>query len=222
LPAILVGCASTNTEYPRASIFPYSTQQKMQAAEHWNILAANEAKLITEKLTGNPVIHISCVSSGCAKSSQYRSDFSEAYKEFLTSHLVNNGASVAIENERNSYSLEYHVQVVAHRDRGGLPAKVGQTTGDVAAIYGIYQAANNWTKPALALVPLAVGTDIYLHNRELTQTTNSEVLVTTKITKDNRVLVSNSNVYYFNAGDASHYLNRFSYDSKDLRVTNVN
>jgi len=220
LPLFAIGCASTNIEYPRATLYPSSTQQKMQAAEHWNVLAANEAKLITSKLSSSPVIHISCNSASCTKGGRNSSPFAEAYNEFLTSHLVNNGARVAISKESDSYTLEYHVQVVSHTDRSGLPLKPGTLTGGYAAAYGIYQAAENWSNGSLIALPLAVAGDLYLQNVEETDASNSEVLVTTKITKGNRVIVSNSHIYYFNAGDASHYTNKAK--AKGFSVTNVN
>jgi len=188
----------------------------MQAAAHWNILAANEAKLISSKLAGSPVIHISCKSSGCSDKGVNNSPFAEAYREFLTSHLVNNGASVAIQRESGAYNLEYHVQVVTHNDRDGLPAKPGTLSATAAAAFGIYKAANDFSNPAQAVIPLAILGDLALYNAVETSTSNTEVLVTTKITQGNRVITSNSSVYYFNAGDANHYSN------KGIAVTNVN
>jgi len=217
-----VGCASKNLEYPRATTFPYSTQQKMQAAAHWNILAANEAKLISSKLAGSPVIHISCQSSGCSDKGVNNSPFAEAYREFLTSHLVNNGASVAIQKEPGAYSLEYHVQVVTHNDRGDLPRKPGILSLNAGAAYGIYKATHDFSNPAQILIPLIAIDELILYNTVETSTSNTEVLVTTKITKGNRVITSNSSVYYFNAGDASHYRKKRSFSSKNFSVTNIN
>jgi len=216
LSVFFVGCASKNLEYPRATTFPYSTQQKMQAAAHWNILAANEAKLISSKLAGSPVIHISCQSSGCSDKGVNNSPFAEAYREFLTSHLVNNGASVAIQKEPGAYSLEYHVQVVTHNDRGDLPPRPGTLSATAAAAFGIYKATHDFSNSAQIIIPLAILGDLALYNAVEASTSNTEVLVTTKITQGNRVITSNSSVYYFNAGDANHYSN------KGIAVTNVN
>jgi len=217
LSVFFVGCASKNLDYPRATTFPYSTQQKMQAAAHWNILAANEAKLISSKLSGSPLIHISCKSSGCGANGMNNSPFAEAYREFLTSHLVNNGANVAINKESGAYNLEYHVQVVTHNDRDGLSAKPGALSATAAAAFGIYKAVNDFSYPARAVIPLVVLGDLALYNAVETSTSNTEVLVTTKITKGNRVITSNSSIYYFNAGDVSHYSQKAR-----LPVTNVN
>lgn len=211
-----VGCASKNLQYPSATMYPSSSQQKMQAAAHWNILAANEAKLITAKLSGNPLIHISCKSSSCAGTNAHSSPFSEAYREFLTSHLVNDGAQVAIQNESGAYNLEYHVQVVTHNDRGGLSPKAGTLSVAGAISYGIYKAANDFSRPARALIPLAILGDLALYNAVGTSSSNTEVLVTTKVTKGNRVITSHSSIYYFNAGDVNHY------EKSGMAVTNIN
>lgn len=210
LSALIIGCASKNSEYPRATMHPYSKQQKMQAAEHWNVLAENEAKLIVEKLPDSPLIYISCSSNaGCGERTGRITPFSEAYTQLLTTHLVNSGAAVTISDEPNSLLLEYHVQVITHKDRGGLPVtKPGELTAGATAAYTIYQAAENWSKPGLVAVPIVIGTDLYRYHKEETSVSNSEVLVTTTIRDGNRILVSDSRVYYFNAGDASHYENR--------------
>jgi len=220
LSVFFVGCASKNLDYPRATTFPYSTQQKMQAAAHWNILAANEAKLISSKLSGSPLIHISCKSSGCGGNSVNNSPFAEAYREFLTSHLVNNGASVAIQKESGAYNLEYHVQVITHNDRDVLAPRPGTLSATAAAAFGIYKATHDFSNPAQIVIPIAILGDLALYDAVETSTSNTEVLVTTKITKGNRVITSNSSVYYFNAGDASHYSKAAK--GKTFSVTNVN
>jgi hypothetical protein len=222
IPALFIGCAPINSEYPRATLHQSSTQQKMQAAEHWNVLAENEAKLITEKLPISSIIHISCVSnSSCGERSAYSTPFSEAYSQLLTTHLVNNGAMIAIDDEPNALMLEYHVQVVTHNDRGRLPhAKPGALTAGAAAAYGIYQAAENWSNPGLVAIPIVIGTDLYRYNKKETGASNSEVLVTTKIRDGNRILVSDSRVYYFNAGDANHYVKRKT-NSNFMSVTDI-
>jgi len=218
LSVFFVGCASKNLDYPRATMHPYSAQQKMQAAAHWDLLAANEAKLISSKLSGSPLIHISCKSSGCGEGSANNSPFAEAYREFLTSHLVNNGASVAIQRESGAYELEYHVQVVTHNDRDGLPWKPGALSGTSALAFAIYKATHDFSNSAQIVLPLAILGDLALYNAVETSASNTEVLVTTKITKGNRVITSNSSVYYFNAGDEGHYRNAV----KSIAVTNVN
>lgn len=222
LPALVIGCASKNSEYPRATMHPYSTQQKMQAAEHWNVLAENEAKLITEKLPNSPLIYISCTSNtNCGERMADSTPFSEAYSQLLTTHLVNNGVMVAIDNEPNALMLEYQVQVVTHNDRGNLRrTKPGELTAGAAAAYAIYQAAENWSNPGLVAVPLVIGADVYNYNRVETKASNSEVLVTTRVRDGNRIIVSDSRVYYFNAGDASHY-KKVIYTGNFMPVTDV-
>lgn len=222
LPALVMGCASKNSEYPSATMHPYSTQQKMQAAEHWNVLAENEAKLITEKLPNSPLIYISCTSnSNCGERMADSTPFSEAYSQLLTTHLVNNGVMVAIDNEPDALMLEYQVQVVTHNDRANLPLlKPGALSAGAGAAYGIYHAVEHWSYPGLAAIPLVIGADVYNYNKEVTDASNSEVLVTTRVRDGNRIVVSDSRVYYFNAGDVSHY-KKVIYTGNFMPVTDV-
>jgi hypothetical protein len=209
LPPLAIGCASKNIEYPRATMYPNSTQQKMQAAAHWNALAENEAKLIAQLLPSDSVVHItshiSCESGECDDENKKKSPFRTAYKDLLTTQLFRKGVKVALESEPNTYDLSYNVQVVKHKDRAGLPVTPGSLTGSTVTAFGIYKASASWDPAALVALPLAVAGDMYLYNRTETVSSNSEVLVTTKISKGNRVIVSDSHIYYFNAGDKKHY-----------------
>lgn len=217
LTAILVGCASKNIEYPRASMFPYAQQQKMQSTEHWNVLAEHEAKLIIEKLSNKPLIHVSCAAKSCGGFDKHSSPFAQAYGRLLTTHLVSNGANVAVDYESQAHIVEYSVQVVKHGDRDSLPFKPGTVVGAAATAFGIYKAVDKWGTPGLIVAPIAAAADYYLYAREETDTSDSEVLVTTTVTSGNRLEFSDSRIYYFNTGDAEHYTNK----KPGLAVTDV-
>lgn len=202
-----VGCATKNIEFPAAKMYPYSTQKKMQAAEHWKILAENEAMLISEKLPPGSVVNIECTAPICGGHDNLNSTFARAYRDLLISALSSRGILIAIEKETNAYNLTYNVHVISHKDREKIgDRRTGLWTGTAAAAYLIYQATTHWTHNGLAVLPFAIGADIVEYHEELTSETDSEIVVTTKVIHGNQILTADSRTYYINSGDATHYL----------------
>jgi len=169
----LTGCFNVNTsQAPLATTFPYSEQQKMQAAHHWNVLAAHQAKqmLASDRLSGR-TLYIS--------DSGTHSPFSEAFNSLLTSQLVARNASVSL-NQSNALNVNYRVQVVEHNDRGYIRAPQGAMTALAAGIAVATIPYNHWSEPSLALIPAAGLVDLF--SGSWASESNQEVLITTQVT----------------------------------------
>lgn len=192
----LTGCFNANTsQAPIATTYTYSEQQKMQAAHHWNVLAAHEAAQIlnNERLSGR-TFHLENNASS--------SPFNDAFNSLLTSQLVNNNAVVTL-SSLNSLSINYKVQIVEHSDRDNIRYPQGALTALAAGIAVATLPYNNWSEPSLALIPAAGIIDIF--SGSWTSETDHEVIITTQVTDSNTILHSTSNIYYINGGDKNHY-----------------
>lgn len=195
---LLSGCFSIHSaQAPIATTYPLTHQQKMQAAHHWDVLAQHQARLIAgnERLRNQP-IYING-SEGIA------TPFSEAFDALLTSQLVNLGAHVTTRSNP-AIQLRYRVQVVEHKDRNDFLRNAEGTWTTLAV--GIAVATlpyNHWSEPALALIPAAAAMDLF--SGGWTRRSHREVIITTQIVEDHRVVHSSSNIYYINAGDDDHY-----------------
>ena len=55
---LLGGCTANTSQVPMATTYPYSEQQKMQAAQHWDVLAEHESPKplpVTDAWRADPV-----------------------------------------------------------------------------------------------------------------------------------------------------------------------
>ena len=83
----------TYSKYPHASIFPASSQQKMQAAHHWDVLAGVEAENILQRLENKigPLYVEPVQDDFYLENDLYyhkkQSDFNHAFHDFLLSRL---------------------------------------------------------------------------------------------------------------------------------------
>lgn len=192
----LTGCFNVNTsQAPIATTYPYSEQQKMQAAHHWDVLAAHQAEqmLASDRLSGR-TLYIADPGAN--------SPFNEAFNSLLTSQLVSRNGNVTL-SENNALKVTYKVQVVEHNDRGYTRAPQGAMTALAAGIAVATIPYNNWSEPSLALIPAAGLVDLF--SGSWTSKSNQEVVITTQVTDNQRVLYSASNIYYINGGDSDHY-----------------
>ena len=107
---LLSSCAQVPKE---EAYYPLSYQKKLQASEHWNLLAKNVSLAVGFAIGSQPV-YISDFD---------RSPFGNAMRTLLTTELVNRGLNVTAD-ENCPYKLNWDVQPVVHqaarRNNGGL------------------------------------------------------------------------------------------------------
>lgn len=196
--AWLSGCFSISTsQVPLATTYPLSNQQKMQAAHHWDVLAAHEAR----QVLANPRVVGRALTVGSETDSP--TAFAEVFGSLLTSQLVSKGAYVRTTRE-NAMSLTWEVQVVEHKAPRTHRAHEGLWTALAAGVAVATVPASNWSEPALALIPGAALVDLYSGNW-WTSPERNEVVITTRIEDRGQVVYSSSNIYYINNLDQDHY-----------------
>ena len=198
----LAGCAlgidhaaNKYLPYPLAQMKEKEYQDKLQAAVHWDALAANEATEIIKTVGNGASISFSADSPD--------TDFGKAYKKMLTGHLLDNGIKVL--GSAGNYLLNYQVQVVIHKDRDPLNWPAGSVTAATGGALLIAHASTNWSKPGLAALLPAVAADKLLEISKEGITPNIEVLITTELHKLEEIVQSSTRTYYFNPGDKALY-----------------
>ncbi|GAA3898555.1 hypothetical protein GCM10022228_06520 [Halomonas cibimaris] len=199
----LGGCFYANTaQVPVATTYPYSEQQRMQAAHHWDVLAGHEAGgIVTSQRLRLRDLYLR--GSAETANSAFGGEFRRGFKDLLASRLVARGASVTTAPTANSVTLTFRVEVIHHRDRGFTRPPVGAYTALAGGVAVATLPYNQWSEPALGLIPAAVGADIV--SGSWTYTGNEEVIITVQAVEDERILYSSSNIYYINSGDRRHY-----------------
>ncbi|GAB2800119.1 hypothetical protein GCM10027040_29590 [Halomonas shantousis] len=204
---LLSGCFYVNTsQVPMATTYPITEQQKMQAAHHWDVLAQHEAQQILTRpsLRDRPLF---------VAGNTQTTPFANGFDDLLISRLVSSGAIVRTD-PLNAAQVHYSVQVVKHKDRGYIRESPGTWTALSTGIAVATLPINHWNEPALALIPAAGIVDLFSGN--WTELSHEEVIITTQVTDNNRILYSSSNIYYINAGDDDHYES----GTKTIPVTN--
>lgn len=217
----LGGCFYANTsQAPIATTYPYTEQQRMQAAHHWEVLARHEAGQILQRervrfrdlhiQEPNPEGYVA-YSGG---------EFDRGFRTLLTSELVTRGASVTTVPTSNSAEVVIGVEVVEHRDRSFVRPPVGAFTALAAGVAVATIPINRWSEPALGLIPTAVAADVT--SGSWTYTGNEEIIVTTQVIDGERILYSSSNIYYINKGDRRQYAPQRVYTPVDPSVPLTN
>ena len=193
----LAGCAG-KSQAPVATTYDTTKQHKMQAAHHWDVLAEYETENILQRIKDeSKPIYVEPPAPGA-------SDFARAYHDMLQEHLVRKCAVVVTKPVFGGVKVSYTTQVLSHNDRGYVAPAPGTYTalGAGAAVVGV-TAAN--AHPAIwAAAPLLVGLDIFSGGYAKAEPT--EVIITTVVTEGNLILMTDTDVFYFNPGDTSHYL----------------
>lgn len=109
------------TQTPKPATYQYSTQQKMQAAYHWDVLAEDVACQIKMNLKkkgylNQPVyIRPACGAPMGPCDRHYETPFDEGFYDLLLTHLVRQGMRVS-NVENNALVVTNKVQVVYHRE----------------------------------------------------------------------------------------------------------
>ncbi len=199
LSMILSGCLRS----PLPTGYAYSTQQKMQAANHWEVLANDVANQINkelidrEYLTTPVYVRHSCGRpDACGKGETYA--FDEGFNDLLVTELVTFGVPTRAAIEEDTLVVDYKVQVLNHRAVRYPNPPPGVMT---ALAMGITVFRN---APIEIIAMLTAGAvDATLAN--VTSSGHYEVIITTSIVDENRYIMRSSNIYYINDVDFWQY-----------------
>jgi len=207
---VMYGCA----QVPTSITFPYSPQQKMQAAHHWGVLAEDVATQVSETLKANNLVTQSvfmqpyCGAPSERCSAHNETPFGEGFTDLILTKLVNSGVKVSTD-EKTALTVTSKVQVVYHRANRDIP-KTGAVAALTAAVFVLREAFTYWDTPAK--IAAVAGTALAASVAD--DTTNGffmgrlphhEIIISTSILKDKSYLMRKSDIYYINDADFWHY-----------------
>lgn len=201
LTVLLYGCGA---RVPEPVPHPYSSQEVMQASEHWQILAADLANRINNEmiLSGN-IDRAVYVKETCGNDKEpcnphETSAFNEAFRDLLITNLFSYGIPTNKIGGGEAIEVQYKVQVVRYRAQRVRTIKPGVLTALSAAIVVLRNA------PTDAII-LATGAGLDVLNSSLTGKSDHEVIITTSLIDQNQYLFRASDIYYINNRDSFHY-----------------
>lgn len=203
---LCLGLGACASQVPVATTYPVSFQRKMQAAEHWDILAADVANRLRDALLVGPLpastqqprysiaLHV--------QPPQYNSEFGVAFHNLLLTHLLEAGFLVSENPTDGCYEVTYGIQVVTHNDRGFIRPMPGLFTALTGSVLVIHSTADN--NPATASMLGALGLDV--GTGFLTDTPNSEIIITTSVMNGARYVTRLRDIYYVSDNNVDQYI----------------
>jgi|TARA_B100000949_G_scaffold167705_1_gene148123 hypothetical protein len=171
------------SQVPLAEKYPVTLQKKMQAGHHWNVLAQMEGDRILEALEGDKTsLYVDGTNAGS-------SAFRQGFQDLLTSYLVTKGKVVLVDKRlaklNGAYTVKYKMHVLKHGGKDYAPPAF-------------------WVTNVRAVTAGQQNLPDHLYGR-LTRNTETELLITTQVHHEDRLLVSGSRLYYLNNGDVENY-----------------
>jgi uncharacterized lipoprotein YajG len=202
----LAGCAANNTsQVPLAETYEYTTQQKMQAAHHWDVLASDVASRLQEHFKNasfyNRAIYV-VPSNG--------SPFQTGFEDLLITQMVNQGLDIRANNSER-LKLKFDTQVVSHSDRGYIRSKSGSNTTLALIATGVWAAVNiadNSTAIKDSLIAAGVigrGVAMDATAGNITSISNKEVIINVSLMDGDKYLMRKTGIYYINESVNSNY-----------------
>ncbi|MBE0438739.1 MAG: hypothetical protein IBX57_03070 [Gammaproteobacteria bacterium] len=200
--ASLTGCATgNNSQVPLASTYELTNQQKMQAAHHWDVLAADVAFRVKEhfktaSLT-NKAINVVPNSN---------STFEQGFEDLLITQMVEQGLDIRANNNEH-LKLTFHTQVIRHNDRGYIRPKPGAHTAlalIATGVWAVVNIASNSTAAQDALIGAGIlGTGIAMDAvaGDISSVTNKEVIISVSLMDGDKYLMRKTGIYYINEPD---------------------
>lgn len=204
---ILIFVCNCTSRIPEPVAPPYSQQIKMQAAQHWEMLARDLADRINNELIRSDnsdkavFVNETCGDDAAPCRPGETSSFNEAFRDLLITKLFDFGIPTSARPDDDAIAILYKVQVVRHNPNRVRTLQPGLLTALSAAIVVLRDAPAD-------LIILAAGGAADVANATLVTTPNYEVVITTSLVAGGRYLFRASDIYYINDKDFYHYQDR--------------
>lgn len=209
--ATLVGCAN-RSPIPLAENFELTSQPKVRSAGHWDLVSRDVvsqtlATLDKAGVAPNTQLYVSLPANP--------TPFETAFRDFLITKLVQSGAQVQ-QSPGQTLDVSYNVQVVRHNSERPhfIP---GQFTMLAAGLFAAYGLRHEHIDAQLAgALGLTVAAD-YANSINSGGPTNTEMILTTTVTRAGQYVARKTDVYYLENADTPLFL-RPSYRNVNMKV----
>ncbi len=202
---ILTLLLSSCSRIPQPASYAFSEQQKMQAAHHWDVLAADVANQINNQLIISDYVDkavyvkATCGTDAVPCEQGETTQFNEGFRDLLITRLVNYGVPTSSNKKLTDIEVNYKVQVIYHASN-----RYTMAPGTLTALTAVISVFRN--APS-TLQALAIATGIDLLNTASPINGHYEVIITTSMVTEEKYLFRTSDIYYINDPDFWHYQN---------------
>lgn len=207
---LLGGCAAPKyADNPKASRFEASNQYKLQAAEHWHIIAEHMAAQLSADLKSRGITRPLYVAPA---TKDY--PFVEGFRELLTTAMVAQGWDMRIQPQ-NALPIDIRYSIYKFR-----PERANQVYyyGDISMLVAGIWAVSGIVESNIAVGAKALATTGFLEGLSWMKNegrgdaliTNpsvprSEIILTGMVTDNGKILARRSNLYYSADEDGGLY-----------------
>jgi hypothetical protein len=209
--ATMVGCAS-RAPIPLAENFELTVQPKVRSAGHWelvssDVVAQTLATLDKVGVAPGTQLHVALPANP--------SSFDLAFRDFLITKLVQSGAPVQ-QMPGQALDVTYHTQLVRHNSERPhfIPGQFTMIAAGLMAAYGLRH--EHLDAQLLATLGLTAAAD-YGASVNSGGPTNTEMILTTTVTRGGQYIARNTDVYYLENADTPLFM-RPSYKNVNMKV----
>ena len=209
--ATLSGCAY-RSPIPLAENFELTVQPKVRSAGHWelvsnDVVAQTLSTLDKVGVAPGTKLHVALPGNP--------SSFDLAFRDFLITKLVQSGAPV-LQNPGQTLDVTYNTQLVRHNSPRPhfVPGQFTMIAVGLMAAYGLrHEHLEAQLLATLGLTSLAdYGSSINSGGP-----TNTEMILTTTVTRGGQYVVRKTDVYYLENADTPLFM-RPSYKNVNMKV----
>lgn len=209
--ALLTGCAAT-APIPLAENFELTVQPKVRSAGHWelvssDVVAQTLATLDKVGVAPGTQLHVALPANP--------SSFDLAFRDFLITKLVQSGAPVQ-QMPGQALDVTYHTQLVRHNSERPhfIPGQFTMIAAGLMAAYGLRH--EHLDAQLLATLGLTAAAD-YGASVNSGGPTNTEMILTTTVTRGGQYIARKTDVYYLENADTPLFM-RPSYKNVNMKV----
>ncbi len=209
--ATLSGCAY-RSPIPLAENFELTVQPKVRSAGHWelvsnDVVAQTLSTLDKVGVAPGTKLHVALPGNP--------SSFDLAFRDFLITKLVQSGAPV-LQNPGQTLDVTYNTQLVRHNSPRPhfVPGQFTMIAVGLMAAYGLrHEHLDAQLLATLGLTSLAD----YSSSINSGGPTNTEMILTTTVTRGGQYVVRKTDVYYLENADTPLFM-RPSYKNVNMKV----
>ena len=207
----LAGCGSA--PIPLAKNFELTSQHKVRSAGHWELLSRDVVAQTRNTLEragygADTPLHVAFPPNPSA--------FDLAFRDFLITELVQGGAPVQ-RDPGSALEVSYHTQLVRHNSERPhfIPGQYTMIAAGLMAAYGLRH--EHIDAQLLGALGLTVAAD-YAASMSSGGPTNTELILTTTVTRGGQYVARKTDVYYLENADAPLFLRPQHYRAVNLKV----
>ena len=209
--ATMVGCAS-RAPIPLAENFELTVQPKVRSAGHWELVSRD---VVAQTLATLDKVGVAPGTPLHVAPPLNPSSFDLAFRAFLITKLVQSGAPVQ-QMPGQTLDVTYHTQLVRHNSERPhfIPGQFTMIAAGLMAAYGLRH--EHLDAQLLATLGLTAAAD-YGASINSGGPTNTEMILTTTVTRGGQYIVRKTDVYYLENADTPLFM-RPSYKNVNMKV----